>query len=370
MRPARHANRRQGGPESFRFNFGLHLCYLPPAIVARQEVSSALKEGVMLKRLLTVLLLSAMPAVAQTAAIRAGHLIDPETATVADDQIILIKDGKIEAVGAEVEIPAGTQVIDLSQSWVFPGLMDAHTHLTLGASGELFLDSEYLKETTGFRALKGLRNAEVVLRAGFTSVKDIGNDANYAAVDLRRAFEKGWFQGPSMLTTGKIIAPYGGQSHGTPPEIGPFWRFEYIDADTPDEVRKAVRRNIYYGANAIKLVADNSAFHYSVEEIHAAVEEAHDAGYTVAVHAMVDAAAQNAVLAGADSIEHGFQLSDRVLNLMKEKGTFLVGTDFPLEHLQVMGTGDGILPPPEETSRQILDRLWRAHRLGVKMAFG
>ena len=88
--------------------------------------------------------------------------------------------------------------------------------------------------------------------AGFTALKDIGNDANYVSIDVRRAIEKGLFVGPTMLTTGKIIAPFGGQSHGMPPQMGPFWRFEYQDADTPDEVRKAVRQNIYYGANAIK----------------------------------------------------------------------------------------------------------------------
>jgi imidazolonepropionase-like amidohydrolase len=189
-------------------------------------------------------------------------------------------------------------------------------------------------------------------------------------VDIRRAIEQGWFTGPTMLTTGKIIAPFGGQSHGVPPEMGPFWRFEYQDADTPDEVRKAVRQNIYYGANAIKLVADNSPFYYSEEEIRAAVSEAHKAGITVGVHVMGGQAARNVIMGGADSVEHGFDLSDELLQLMKEKGTVLVGTDFPLEHLKAMGTAGGIIPSPEITAKAILDRLRRAHKLGVKMAFG
>ncbi len=228
------------------------------------------KEMTMLQRLVVLVFLCAAGARAQTSAIRAGNLIDPDTGTIAKNQIILVKDGKVAEGGSRVQIPPGASVIDLSNSWIMPGLMDAHTHLTLGASGELFLESEYLKDSSGLRALRGLRNAQVVLEAGFTAVKDIGNDASYAAVDVRRAIEKGWFLGPTMLTTGKIIASFGGQSHGIPPEARPFWRFEYIDADTPDEVRKAVRHNIYYGANAIKLVADNSAYYYSEEEIRAA----------------------------------------------------------------------------------------------------
>lgn len=324
----------------------------------------------MLRRLLMAILLFAAPALAQTTAIRAGNLIDPAAGTVKKNQIILIQDSKIAEVGPSVKIPAGATVIDLSNSWVMPGLMDAHTHLTLGSPGELFLEGEYLKFSSALRALNGLRNAQNVLEAGFTAVKDIGNDANFVSVDVRRAIERGWFAGPTMLTTGKIIAPFGGQSHNIPPEMGPFWRFEYQDADTPDEVRKAVRQNIYYGANAIKLVADNSPFYYSEEEIRAAVSEAHKAGITVAVHVLGGQAARNVILGGADSVEHGFQLSDELLRLMKEKGTVLVGTDFPYEHLKAMGTAGGILPPAEVTSKAVIDRLRRAHRLGVKLAFG
>ncbi|MCL4524363.1 MAG: amidohydrolase family protein [Acidobacteria bacterium] len=324
----------------------------------------------MIRKLLVLLFLCAGTIAAQTTAIRAGNLIDPATGAVAKNQIILVKDGKIAEVGASVKIPAGAQVVDLSNAWVMPGLMDAHTHMTLGSPGELSLEGEYLKASSALRALNGLRNAQDVLMAGFTALKDIGNDANYTAIDIRRAIERGWFAGPTMLTTGKIIAPFGGQSHGVPPEMGPFWRFEYQDADTPEEVRKAVRQNIYYGANAIKLVADNSPFFYSEEEIRAAVSEAHRAGITVGVHVMGGQAARNVILGGADSVEHGFDLSDELLQLMKEKGTVLVGTDFPYEHLKAMGTAGGILPPAEVVSKGIIDRLRRAHKIGVKMAFG
>ena len=320
--------------------------------------------------LAVVLVLCCGTCLAQELAIRAGNLVDPATGTVAKNQVILVKGGKIAAVGSGLQIPAGAEVIDLSSAWVLPGLMDAHTHLTLGGALIELLESTYLKESTGMRLLRGVRNARNVLEAGFTVIRDVGNAANYADTDLRRAIELGWFPGPTILNTGKIIAAFGGQSHGVPAEIGAFWQFEYIDADTPDEIRKAVRRNIYYGANAIKLVADNSAFHYSVEEIRAAVSEAHAAGLTVAVHVYGGEAARNVILGGADSIEHGFELDDDVLRLMKEKGTVLVGTDFPLEHLVAMGPVGGLIPDPKALSERIVDRLRRAHRVGVKMAFG
>ena len=325
------------------------------------------KSGAMPKRILIALLLFSGPLFAQTKAIRAGHLIDPASGTVADNQVIVIQGGKITAVGANVPVPAGAEVIDLSNAWIMPGLMDAHTHLTYGvAPGPFALIDNYLSEGSGLRALHGARNAKDMLEAGFTAVKDIGNDANYAAVDLRRAIERGWVPGPSMLTTGKIIAPFGGQSNGVPPELGPYWRFEYIDADTPDEIRKAVRQNIYYGANAIKLVADNNRYVYSEAEIRAAAEEAHAAGVTLAVHVQGGQAARNVILGGADSIEHGFGLSDELLTLMKEKGTVLAGTEFPAAHFKAMQYGaDG----GAKLAAQIVDRLRRAYRIGVKLVF-
>jgi len=308
----------------------------------------------------------------QTIAIRAGHIVDPASGTVTDNQIILIKDGKIVDIRAKIQTSDADQVVDLQNSWLIPGLMDAHTHLTLSIppnlpSGLPF-EFTYLKESSALRALRCLRHARLVLETGFTTVRDVGNEANFAATDVRRAIEMGWFDGPTILNAGKIIGPFGGQSYRMSPEQGMFWLFEYIDADTPDEVRKAVRQNIYYGANIIKLVADNSVFYYSEEEIRAAVEEAHKVGLTVAIHVMGGEAAKNAILGGVDSIEHGFELSDDLLKLMKEKGVVLVGTDLPLAHVKQMDYF--FLGNAEARAKRIVDRLKRAHKIGVKMAFG
>ena len=333
-----------------------------------QKHVSFIGKGVPLALLITVLLLTAGFASAQTTAIRAGNLIDPAAGTALKGQIILVKDGKIVEVGPKVQIPDVAEIIDLTNAWVMPGLMDGHTHITLDFDMSSGFDTIYLRESSAMRALRGLKTAQDILQTGFTVVRDVGNDANYAAVDIRDAIRKGWFIGPTVLTTGKIIAPFGGQTHRISPEQGRFWLFEYIDADTVDEVRKAVRQNIYYGADAIKLVSDNSAFYYTVEEIRAASEEAHAAGLVVSVHVMGGEAARNVILGGADSIEHGFDLSDELLELMKEKGTWLLGTEFPQAHLEKLDPA-GTMGQAKEEAAKYIDRLKRAYKIGVKMAF-
>jgi len=314
--------------------------------------------------ILRICLLLAVPAWGQLVAIRAGYLIEPANGTVAKNQIIVVNGKKIMAVGANLAIPKDSTVIDLSKEWVMPGIMDAHTHVTQSVRYFRELDHNYLVEGTGLRSLRGLHIAQILLNAGITTVRDVGNDANFAAVDLRKAIDAGWFVGPTVQTAGKIIAPFGGQSTNIPPEQGPFWRFEYYDADGPEEVRKAVRENIFYGADLIKLVADNSPYHYSVEEVRAAVEEAHHAGRPVAVHVLGGEAADNVIEAGVDSVEHGFALTDAQLRRMKEKGIVLSGTDFPAAHFEAGEFKDGTA-----LGASIIDRLKRAYKVGVKMGF-
>lgn len=322
-------------------------------------------------RFLAVCFFLSTPAFAQTIAIRAGHVVDTSTGSVTDNQVILIAGGKIQSIGANSTIPKDAQVLDLSTEWVTPGLMDAHVHVTLAEiPGKAPFEAVYLKESSALRGLRGLRTAQILLRAGFTTLRDVGNDANYTCADLRRALQEGWFEGPTMLCAGKIIGPIGGQSGGIPPEQGAYWRWEYNDADTPDEIRKAIHQNIYYGSDLIKLVADNSAFYYTENDIRTAVEEAHRAGRPVAVHVFGGPAADNVIRGGADSIEHGWALTDPQLQLMKEKGTFLVGTDFPAAHLAALSPSNDLPTDSSALGAQIIDRLRRANRIGVRMAFG
>lgn len=325
-----------------------------------------------MRRVIVFLLFVSLAATAQTIAVRAGHLIDPANGSVSDNQVILVENSKITAIGPSVKVPATAQMVDLSKEWVLPGLVDAHTHVTMNlppaAAGESYWENYLLRESTAFRTARGLHNAELLLTAGFTALRDVGNNGDYADTAVRLAIEKGWFVGPTIVNSGKIIGPFGGQSRGYSPEQGAFWKYEYIDADTPAEIRKAVRQNIYYGATVIKLVADNSAFHYNEEDIRAAVDEAHRAGLAVAVHVTRDDATRDVVNGGADSVEHGYYITEPVLRLMKEKGTYLVGTDFPLEHMVAFGSIADM--DAQKTADSIIRRLGEAHKIGVKMAFG
>jgi len=305
---------------------------------------------------------------AQTIAVKAGHVIKPATGEVLDQQILLIKDGLITNIQEASEPFTADTLIDLSDSWLSPGLMDCHVHLTSNMSYRHFdYLQRYAEESNAFRALRGVHNAKLLLHGGFTAVKEIGNDGDYATADLVKAIRKGWVEGPHIQYAGKIIAPFGGQSSNVAPLSGAHWQREYLDADTQDEIRKAIRKNIYYGANTIKLVNGDQRYFYSEEDISVAVQEAQMAGIKVAVHAGGGAPAKNAILGGAASIEHGFFLDKDLLQLMKEKGTVLVGTDFYKTNLLAYGADSLQMNTLYNTIR---DRLKLAYELGVEMAFG
>ncbi len=315
-----------------------------------------------MKRLPLLLLLTLSVASslhAQPTAIRAGHLIDVEQGVALPNQVILIEDGMITALGEDVDIPNDARVIDLSASIVLPGLIDAHTHMALTTVPARDYGRYYfttLLEPTAYRAIQGVTNARSMLESGFTTIRDVGNSGNYADTDLRRAIEEGWIPGPTMLNAGRSIAPYGGQFR-LQPEKQNLAEPEYFFADTIDELRKAVRQNIHYGATVIKLVVDNQPYIYSEEDIRAAVEEAARVGLKVAAHAYNDESTTNAILGGVASIEHGSYLSNETLALMKERGVYLVGTDFPESY-----------SPRRYADR--IDRLKRAYAIGTPIAFG
>ncbi len=315
-----------------------------------------------------ILLFLTLAANAQNTVIKAGHLFDARSGKMLDNQIIVIQDGKIKEVGTNPKISKEDKIIDLSDSWVLPGLMDCHVHITDNETYRNVTHYEtYATESTAFRAIRGTVVAKQFLDNGFTTIKEIGNDAEYATADIIKAIKRGWIQGPTIIYAGKIIAPYGGQSRGVNSEHEGFWKFEYIDADTPDEIKKAVRQNIYHGATVIKMVTGDNGF-YNAEDIKAAVDEAGKYGLKVTVHVRNDAQTANAViLGGAAAIEHGFDLSDDQLQLMKDKGTFLVGTDFSYDNWLAYGMSSEYAKALNE---KVVDRLKRAYKIGTKMAFG
>ena len=309
------------------------------------------------------------PTPARTTVIRAGRLIDPETGRASLNQKILVEGGKIKAVGTEVETPAGAAVIDLSRSTVMPGLFDAHTHLCMAVNmqrdaGNCFYTT--LRDPDSFRAVQGVANARAMLESGFTTVRDVGNEGNYACVSVRYAIERGLVAGPTMLTAGRIVAPFGGQFHLQPDKRG-MAEPEYFFADSRDELRKAVRENAHFGARLIKIVVDDQPYIYSADDIRFVIEEAKRAGLRVAAHCWTREGAHNAAEAGVASIEHGNHISDEDLQLARRNGVVMVFTPFPEWVLKLFR------PDAEGAAaehREEIDRLRAAYKLGVPIAFG
>lgn len=298
----------------------------------------------------------------QVTAIRAGQLLDPENGTVSASQVILVENGRITAVGPHLAIPSGATVIDLSRFTVMPGMFDAHTHLSMVVQkqrdgGDYYVTT--LRDPTPFRAIQGVANARALLEAGFTTVRDVGNAGNYADTDLRRAIEAGIVPGPTIVNSGRIIAPYGGQFFLQPEKRG-LGEPEYLYADTRDEMLKAIRENIHYGATVIKIVVDDQRYIYSIDDIRFMIGEAGAAGLKVAAHAWTGPGAHNAAAAGVASIDHGRIFSDEDLELAKRNNVVLVGTDY-------LAIG---YDPVKGERAQWIDRLRRAHRIGVTMAYG
>jgi len=321
---------------------------------------------------ITLLLFCFVNGQAQVTVIKAGKLVDPATATTLTNQVILVEGGKIKAVGAGLQIPSGATIVDLSKSTVMPGLFDAHTHLCAKATIEAdrlgidYLDMVLLNPA-GYRAIQGVYYAKQMLDAGFTTVRDVGNAGKYVDVDLQRGINEGLVPGPTMVVAGRIIAPFGGQ-YRTRADKQFLDNPEYFFADTRDELKKAIRENIYYGANVIKIVVDGQRYSYSKDDIKFIVEEATRAGVKVAAHCQTKACERDAAEAGVASIEHGWYLEDAdVLALMKKNNVVLVSTDATVKVLRGFGFNEA---RAKEIHAKRVARLKRAYQAGVTIAFG
>jgi imidazolonepropionase-like amidohydrolase len=230
-------------------------------------------------------------------AIRAGYLIDPETGTSAANQILLIEAGKFTAIGSNVSIPQGAELIDLSQAYVSLGLVDAHNHLALTYKNDPENNSYYLTtvmDSTAIRAVQAVSNGITMMNSGFTVVRDLGNAANYAHTALRAAIEQGWILRPTVINSGIIIGGMFGQFFPVPERASLVYP-EYLDVDTPDEIVKAVRKNILYGAKVIKFMVDAKSYGYTVDETKLFVAEAAKRGLKVAGHVQTHAGALRAI---------------------------------------------------------------------------
>jgi imidazolonepropionase-like amidohydrolase len=307
---------------------------------------------------------------AGTEAILAGAVVDVETGTEKLDQVILIESGKIIAIGPHLAIPKDANRIDLSKETILPGLFDAHTHLCATVDPQdgfgNFL-AMALQQRSGWRAIEGVRHAREMLDRGFTTVRDVGNAGDYVDMDVEKAIRLGLVPGPTILPAGRIIAPFGGQFWQRPMNAGLLNSPEYRFADTQDEMRKAVRENIYWGARVIKIAVDVKPYAYSSEDIEFIVREAARAGLKVAAHVETGKGARAAIQAGVASVEHGFDLSDEDLALMKKNNVSLVSTDLTVTELVAAGMESDVA---QGFHNMCIARLKRAWAAGVNIVFG
>jgi imidazolonepropionase-like amidohydrolase len=314
-------------------------------------------------------------------AIRCGRLLTMEEgAKPVADAVVVVTGDRITAAGAGVAIPAGARVIDLSGMTVLPGLIDCHTHLSMQLGGSYF---QAIATTSQLdRAVLAPKFAEATVRAGFTTVRDVGS-VSYVDVALHKAIDRGDLVGPRMLCATMGVGATGG--HFDDSGLSPFLEIHEPSgvADGPDALRHLIRDEIKHGATVIKMAATAGVLsnedsvgapQFTLEEEKAIVDEAHMWGRKVAAHAHGADGIRRAVEAGVDSIEHGSLLDDAGIALMKQKGTTFVPTLYVGAYLLENATKLGFPPHQMEKAQlvavQSRDAVRRAHAAGVKMAFG
>ncbi len=340
-----------------------------------------------MKKLLLVLwaLALSVSTPAQVIVLKAGRLIDPDSGTVLTDQQILIEGNKIVAVGRELYIPADAKWIDLSDKTVLPGLIDCHTHLADGnalQNGEPF---NVLSKTASHIVLESVPNARATLLSGITTVRDVGTYRALNDVALRDAIARGDIIGPRMYVAGAYITITGGAGAmtGQAPDIQLPWDLHYGEANSPWEVRQKVRLLAHNGADHIKVLSTGAVLthgsspnstEFTLEELQAAVDEAHSFGLRVAAHAHNAQGIKNAIRAGVASVEHATLIDDEGIALAKEHGTYLDMDIYDEECIQEEGK-KGIIPADflehdRELGEKHRQNFRKAVAAGVKMAFG
>src|SRR6266851_4918710 len=354
---------------------------------ARLRVGPMRIEGGLMRKILLMLsfpltiAVAAPFAFAAPGAVRCGKLLDVRSGRMLTDQVIVFDaNGTITAVGpaASTSAPSGAVSIDLSSATCLPGLIDVHTHVTgdPNSSGYQGLGISVPRE-----AITGAKNARLTLRAGFTTVRNVGA-SGYTDVALRDGIDAGDIEGPRMLVSGPPLGITGGHCDDN---LLPFEYHHKAEgvADGPWAARAKVRETVKYGADLIKICASGGVLskgdqpgtpQYTLEEMQAIAEEAHKLGRKVAAHAHGTQSIKDAIRAGIDSIEHSSLIDDEGIALAKQHGTFLVFDIYNDDYILQQGEKAGMLPESIEKEKKI-GRLQRenfrhAFQSGARMAFG
>ena len=292
-------------------------------------------------------------------ALVAKGMIDVRTGKVVERVVVLIRDGKVLQVGSGLKIPNNATLIKLADSYIIPGLVDAHSHLCHDYSYDLekVPGSNIITETVmlndAARAMLGVKNARSLIMAGFTTARDLGNSGTNADVALKKAITEGWTVGPRLYVATRALSPIGGQYPRMDIELQrSVISREYVEINGAADAHRAVRQAIFDGADCIKIIVNNDRLVLNEEELTAIVQESKRAGLRVAAHATQgDGPALLAIKAGVNSIEHGYTLSEAVLKMMASEGIYLVPTD-------------------RRGVSRYQQRIQRALAAGVKIAFG
>jgi imidazolonepropionase-like amidohydrolase len=314
---------------------------------------------------------------AETTYITADRMLDVERGRYVEAPLIRVEDGKVAEVGTG-SAPSGAKVINLTGTTILPGLIDMHVHLD---GRPEYGGYNALQFTDRFWTVLGVENARRMLKAGFTTVRNVG-DADYNVAGIDEAIEAGWVPGPRIVNAGYALGATGGHCDETfyPPS---FKAKSPAVADSPEAHRAMVREQRKYGAEVIKVCATGGVFSRNTEpgqqqlheeELRAIAEEAHFWGLRVAAHAHGAAGISASIRAGIDTIEHASLIDDEGIRLAKQHGTWLVMDIFNTEYTQATGAENGVLEDNLRKDREVAqiqrDNFRKAHKAGVKMAFG